>query len=268
MTTLFTREGQPPVGVVRQDSKGKPYYAYISACFRCGGAGGYTGWPGFTCYRCGGSGKEYEPTIVKLYTAEQLVKMNASKAKRDEKKAAAQAELYRAQQLARVAFIATLPAGVREMVEWFGGGERTLEELEAQERTYGSVPMDIARNVFNSVRASDRQLEVLEQTIARIAARKAERAALVAGSSHVGTVGERIELVLTVDKVLSYSFGQWPTITTYINLCKDQAGNMVVYKGSNAWEQGETIKVKATVKEHGERDGVKQTIIQRPKVLA
>ena len=34
--------------------------------------------------------------------------------------------------------------------------------------------------------------------------------------------------------------------------------------GSPLAEKGESVVVKATVKEHGERDGVKQTIIQRP----
>ena len=27
-------------------------------CDRCGGAGGYQGWPGFTCYQCGGKGSQ------------------------------------------------------------------------------------------------------------------------------------------------------------------------------------------------------------------
>ncbi len=27
-------------------------------CYRCGGAGGWKGWPGFTCYRCNGAGRE------------------------------------------------------------------------------------------------------------------------------------------------------------------------------------------------------------------
>ncbi len=34
----------------------KPEKIAPSACDRCGGAGGYTGWPGFTCLRCVGNG--------------------------------------------------------------------------------------------------------------------------------------------------------------------------------------------------------------------
>jgi hypothetical protein len=31
--------------------------------------------------------------------------------------------------------------------------------------------------------------------------------------------------------------------------------------------KGDTLTISATIKEHGVRDGVKQTVIQRPKVL-
>ena len=54
---------------------------------------------------------------------------------------------------------------------------------------------------------------------------------------------------------------------TYINICKDADGNVVVYKGSNRFEEGETVRVKATVKSHEERDGVAQTLIARPKAM-
>jgi hypothetical protein len=38
----------------------------------------------------------------------------------------------------------------------------------------------------------------------------------------------------------------------------------VIYKGSNYWGKGAQVKCLAKIKEHGERNGVKQTIIQRP----
>jgi hypothetical protein len=54
--------------------------------------------------------------------------------------------------------------------------------------------------------------------------------------------------------------------TTYIHILTEGEGNAVVYKGSKklTGEKGETITFKATIKEHGERDGVKQTILSRP----
>jgi hypothetical protein len=58
--------------------------------------------------------------------------------------------------------------------------------------------------------------------------------------------------------------------STYIYICEDADKNTIIYKGtSNAMPaKGETATVVATVKEHGVREGVKQTVIQRPKAVA
>lgn len=82
-------------------------------------------------------------------------------------------------------------------------------------------------------------------------------------SKHIGSVGERREFTLICEKQFSFdgTYG-----TTYINICKDEEGNVIVYKGSNAITENITVVVIATVKAHEERDGVAQTIIARPKV--
>jgi len=46
--------------------------------------------------------------------------------------------------------------------------------------------------------------------------------------------------------------------------CRDADRNVIVYKGSKAWERGQTVACTARVKAHDNRDGVPQTIIQRP----
>ena len=76
---------------------------------------------------------------------------------------------------------------------------------------------------------------------------------------------ERRDFSLTVKFTTSY-FG--PFGTTYVYVCADPDGNVIVYKGSaTIGKNGEAIKVKATIKEHGIRDGVCQTIIGRPKKI-
>lgn len=93
----------------------------------------------------------------------------------------------------------------------------------------------------------------------------ASREAAKAASQHIGTVGQRITTSLTCDHVIAFdgAYG-----TTYINLLRDADGNRVVYKGSK-WliDKGATANVKATIKEHGERDGERQTIIARPTIV-
>ena len=56
--------------------------------------------------------------------------------------------------------------------------------------------------------------------------------------------------------------------SNYIHICEDDQQNVVIYKGKAADFplKGETATIVATVKDHGVRDGVKQTIIQRPKL--
>lgn len=91
---------------------------------------------------------------------------------------------------------------------------------------------------------------------------RAEANAADAKTSHVGTVGERREFELTAERTHSFDsqFG-----TTYITIFRDADSNIVVYKGSIAFERGEKVRGKATVKAHDMRDGVPQTIIARPK---
>jgi hypothetical protein len=55
---------------------------------------------------------------------------------------------------------------------------------------------------------------------------------------------------------------------SYLHVLHDDAGNVVVYKGSKELGmRGERVLVKATVKDHDVRDGVKQTKIARPVAL-
>jgi len=115
-----------------------------------------------------------------------------------------------------------------------------------------------------------KQSEAILKGIDARAARKAEwaskQAALDADRVHVGEVGAKVTLVLTCVHTISFesSFG-----TVWINICEDADKNAIIYKGNaNGFPQkGETATIIATVKEHGVRNGVKQTVIQRPKVV-
>lgn len=98
-----------------------------------------------------------------------------------------------------------------------------------------------------------------------LASRDAKRAVQLAAdaqTSHVGTVGERRDFTLTAERVHSFD-GQFGT--TYITIFRDGDNNVIVYKGSVAFERGEKVTGKATIKAHEVRDGVPQTIIARPK---
>jgi hypothetical protein len=82
-------------------------------------------------------------------------------------------------------------------------------------------------------------------------------------SRHVGKIGERIAFdnaEIKFTKPTQTSFG--PSNFTVIEDC---AGNVVIsfkYLG----EKGDKVSFTAKVKEHGERDGVKQTVVNYPKL--
>ena len=85
-------------------------------------------------------------------------------------------------------------------------------------------------------------------------------------SKHIGAVGDKITLTITVERIVvlkSEFYGD-----NYITIARDEAGNTIVYKGkTDIGGKGDTTTVKASIKDHTEYNGVKQTLIQRPKVI-
>jgi hypothetical protein len=106
---------------------------------------------------------------------------------------------------------------------------------------------------------------MLEKARAKAQAKIDARNAPASSGHHVSTVGQREEFTLTINKLMELD-GMYGM--TYIHIMTDANGNAFVYKGSKELgEQGATVTVKATVKEHGAYNGVAQTIINRPKAV-
>lgn len=110
------------------------------------------------------------------------------------------------------------------------------------------------------------------------AARRAEwsdkQAALNASRQHIGQIGQKVELELTVKKIIEIEgakFSYYDSGITFLYIMEDADQNVVIYKGNSAAfstvDEGSTYRFTATVKEHGVRNDVKQTIIQRPKFV-
>lgn len=84
-------------------------------------------------------------------------------------------------------------------------------------------------------------------------------------SGWIGTVGERRVFELTIRMVIEMS-GQYGY--SYLHVMHDSDGNVVVYKGTNELGKAkDVVTVKATVKDHDIRDGVRQTKIARPAAV-
>jgi len=109
-------------------------------------------------------------------------------------------------------------------------------------------------------------LKGIDARAARKAEWAAQNAAQAAYKEHVGTVGEKMVLTITTMHVVLIETA-YGVIGLYI--CEDANKNTIIYKGNAKGfpDKGESAMVMATIKEHGVRDGVKQTTIQRPKVI-
>ena len=98
----------------------------------------------------------------------------------------------------------------------------------------------------------------------RAKAREEARQADADKSGWIGAVGERRVFDLTIRMVFEMS-GMYGT--SYLHVMHDADGNVVIYKGTNRLgDKGDAVSVKATIKDHDSRDGVKQTKISRPVV--
>jgi hypothetical protein len=134
------------------------------------------------------------------------------------------------------------------------------------------------------------QADAVRKIIAQQDEKKSEWAARDARSTHIGKVGDKIEVEATV-----YFQTEFEGAFGYVTITGFRAGdNIIIHKGTppkiddaeptesnshydwntNKWIQhsfkrevkkGDIIILKGTVKDHGERNGVKQTIVTRPK---
>lgn len=95
---------------------------------------------------------------------------------------------------------------------------------------------------------------------------KAAQEAAGARSEFIGDVGQRITLKAVTVALLSSWDGYYGT--TWLYKFVDENGNVYIWYASRPCTAEDGATIKATVKDHNERDGVKQTIVTRCCVAA
>jgi len=251
MNQLYTREGSTDFRAAPGARVGVAW----KPCGRCGGQGWRPEWAytEYTCYECGGH--RGRTISVTLYTADELEVLNtrrdALRAKKAQKDAAAYAK-------AQAEAAAKAAAAKADLTARGLGDAVALAASDASGRD-----LDLIRDLVEKharYGLSDAQVDLLGSVLRQ----RAERAQAAAKSAHVGAVGERLTFTARLDACPSFEtdFG-----VMYINILRDEAGNVIVYKGSKRMaEKGETITFKATVKAHDVREGVNQTVVARPAI--
>ena len=117
------------------------------------------------------------------------------------------------------------------------------------------------------------------------AQREAEWAAERAKSAFIGSVGDKVEKVVTLAFVTSFevdSFRGYGTVEMSVYGFKDDEGNILIWKTSGCLyiehevkgfieneyaRKGDKIRIKGTIKDHSEYKGTKQTVLSRVKLV-
>ena len=257
MNQLFTRDGTEFNGNVASDDKGRPVRYVPIGCDRCGTFNGVRVWcrgtlngqpfsnTGFDCWTCSNTGVRGERK-ERLYTAAELARVN---------KAAATREATRAAKAAVAAAQAAAERQAREEALYANHGDfvAKLNSLD------GEFWDGFRVSFFQRLEApTARQIALVDAEVTK----RQQNAA----SGYIGAVGDKVTLTITVERIIvleSVFHG-----TNYITIARDERGNVVTYKGRvDLGNKGATTTIKASVKEHTVYNGVKQTAIQRPKVV-
>ena len=223
--------------LVKVDRNGTKYFEESCTCWKCGGSGIYE-WGAIIngccsyageCYACGGTGVII--TKTKEYTSEHAAKLEAAREKRQAKR-----------------------------------------EAEAAQKE------------------AERQAAIDEYKRAQ-AQREAEWAAEKAKSAYVGVVGDKLDVSVTLAFETSFempAYNGWGTVEMLVYGFKDDAGNILIWKTggflsvehkvfkkngtdyfleSEFAHKGDKIRIKASIKDHSEYKGTKQTVLTRVKLV-
>lgn len=259
---------------VRTDKNGTKIY-HDFTCQRCSGLGASEAWKftGMTCYECGGSGIAPKPREVREYTPEYEAKLaEKRKARREklEQELRAKAEQQNAEFLAEY-----FPNGKVYIVANANRmPDKEFEELKQSGAKfswffwYFTEPQDRFLTIeFTPEEATytDKYGHLcFTQYLDDLVYKKVK--ALEPVSEWVGTVGEKLTVTATFKYTASYDtkFG-----TTYVHRFVTAKGEILVWKtGTYSFhcEEDEQVEITATVKDHSEYKGKKQTDLIRCKI--
>ena len=144
---------------------------------------------------------------------------------------------------------------VREKLDPATTGERTLSDFEHNLKVVTDADEVEKRGLGIAAYAIQYRRREMEREA---------QAAVVSESQHVGTVGQRLELSLTV---ISVNTRETAWGVSHIHKLSDSDGNLFVWFSSNlSLETGRTYSLKGTIKAHNEFRGVKETQLTRVTV--
>lgn len=256
----------------RTDRNGTRYF-WDNTCPRCGGTGhlhGYEYVQGGICFKCEGSGVVEKPRTIKVYTEAHGAKLKAGREARAQQREVERLEKARA---SRGEWLSKLGFG-NEDGEWVlymvkGNTYSIKDELKAlgckfqpSVGWYSAQPLDgyeCQRFIEDQVVDKSQEYSIVWKDKSEIESQKEYEPST---SEWVGEVGERIERVFHFDKLVWRGVGVAGK-TSYMWLMSDEDGNAYKWSTSCYYEEGDAVKLRATIKDHSEYKGTKQTVVTR-----
>lgn len=133
----------------------------------------------------------------------------------------------------------------------------------------------LAHSFDTKFKLTPNQVEAVRKMIAQTEARRAEwsdeRAASNSMGNWVGKIGSRMTMTLTIKKIMRVQLPDDFDTPAFMSIVifENSDQNTLIYKGSVEFDvahEGKTVDVAFTPKSHGVRNGIKQTLISRPKL--
>lgn len=267
----------------RTDRNGTRYFC-DDTCKRCGGKGViqyYAYVDGGVCYECGGSGRSSRSEIIKVYTPEHAAKLAAARDKREAERKAARLKDFEENwntKLEGYGFgiedgkgvcyrvvgntyeikdqLKELGCKFKSSLGWYA--PRALEGYETQRMEADQI-VTFNRDTLQVEWADDDTVKAMwiERT----------RAAEESPSVWVGEIGGKLTIKVHIDRVFESTFrahaGAWGARDSYMYLMHDEARNVYKWSTAKCYAEGDDVTFKATVKDHTEYKGIKQTVLTR-----
>ena len=269
--------------LVKIDKNGTKYYEDYT-CDHCGGAGGADAWTytGYTCWKCGGTGRMSTPQKWKEYTPEYQAILDARRAKKHEKELAelranapaVNAKFFKGEgcdEQGRTWVVLGDTYPIREELKSLGCKFNYTFGWHADHDIEGYQTLVLDLKDFYDVDEygiySRGNFDKISDYIDKANRPESEE---VSSSEYVGQVGDKIEIKVELINIVSYKtyiYGR--EIWNDLYLFRDEQGNEYKWNTQSICElsKGDVASIKATIKEHSEYKGTKQTVLTRVKVI-
>lgn len=132
--------------------------------------------------------------------------------------------------------------------------------------------VDFSRSLDTYGKLSEKQVACVLKAVDKQAAKRAQWQAERSNSKHVGEVGDRLESVVTVERVtpvgITPAHYYAPAVMDIITM-RDENGNAIIWKttSNHGLERGQTLTLRGTVKAHNTWNNEAQTILTRCKEI-